>query len=214
MIGFNERRPAPGRHFTNENEIAQILSTYYRDARLPAPDAWILLSGLINNYIEEPWTSESTAVLKKAIVKQQRERATLKAAAGILQQDVARFPDSASFDNHRSLWHQAISVLRMPRGATDNVNDILSAKVSAQGPAPQPHTYVARMIASHLVPILAHSDAPIRTGETSEFIKSLYGLTRLIYPEDLPSIKVFARSIEDTITWLRNARKRPPIVSK
>jgi hypothetical protein len=209
---------AAQRAFVTEGTISSILSKHYRDARLPPAHCWVVASAAINNYIAKPWSDSDADQLSDIVLKRQEERKALNKAAAILAADMAKFPKQPAFDDFRGRWSEAIAVLRYQRGATDNKKDMLSVPMSPQGGSMRGHTYVARQIASYLVPVLMGPDydTPVSVvSDTSPFIRSLREILGLIYAEEkLPTTKGLARSLLKVVDKLKKDCRRPPIRSK
>jgi hypothetical protein len=167
-----------------ETILAEILSRHYlarsnAEIPLPTPVEWTLTAAAIRNFQREPWSNHDAGVLTAAVRQMQRERATLAAAAKILEADAARFFQGNEEWQRR--YAEAIAMLRRQRGASDNRFDHVS-KITGQGPSITGWAFTARQILTWLVPILMRYSVPVSSRRTSPLVKSLLEILGFIYP--------------------------------
>jgi hypothetical protein len=195
-------RPPLGAWMT-EARLAEIFARNFKNVldrtlaqiTLPPPVEWAILAGVIRNFQREPWGNQGAGTMTAAIRKAQKERATLNAAAKILETDAKRFYRGQEEWQRR--YVQAIQTLLMPRGAADNRLDNAS-KIATQGPAMTGWAYVAREILAWVVPILMRHNVPVSSRRTSPLVKSLSEILGFIYqPKELPSAATLSKVVSE-----------------
>lgn len=197
-------RPPFGEWMT-EARLAEILARNYKtilertvaDISLPDPVEWTILAGMIRNFQREPWSNQSAGIMTAGVRRQQKERATLDAAAKILEADAKRFFQRNEEWQRR--YAEAIQMLRMHRGAADNRRNHVS-KIAARGPAMTGWAYTAREIMAWVVTILMRHHIPVSPRRTSPLVNSLREILGFIYqPHELPSAATLSKVAKEYV---------------
>jgi hypothetical protein len=195
---FRSTKPAKAASQANEPmteaRLHSIIKRNFGDVRLPPPSHFVLAAAAIQNYRRRPWSNSDAARLTHAARKMKQERQTLDAAAKILRADASRF--FKGNEDFQRRYGEAIQMLQMPRGSTDNPRDHV-AKISDQGNSGTGWAYITREILGWIVPILKQNNIDISSRRSSPLVKSLREILGFIYPgEKIPACTTISRVVD------------------
>jgi hypothetical protein len=150
-------------------------------------EAFTLVANCISQFHKRPPTDADMAKLKALGSKQVAGREILDRAADILRGEIRRgkWKDVPGLSEHNRRWEEAISVLEMPRGATENPHSWLRGTKTGQ--RMRAWSYCATEIATYVMQVLKDYGVRASMRHTSGLVKFIQDALKFIGINNVPS---------------------------
>jgi hypothetical protein len=185
-------------------EVAALLEQYKVIDGLDSipDDAFMLVVGRIIQFRKRPITDPDMAKLKALGSQQVARREILDRAADILRGEISlgKWKDIPGLNDHLRRWEEAIAVLQMQRGATENPRDWLRG--AKKGPAVRASTYMATEIATQTMQVLKSFHVQVSLRNTSGFVRFIRDALKFIGVNNPPSEKELSKVLRKNLAMV------------